>query len=92
MYKSPSYSVEKGNQNDMILKINGAQSRCPFTPPFPVQGSMGQVQIVTIPCSTACPLASINDMTYEINCSSLRVTFELDNVSDESKPSKLTLV
>ena len=22
MYKTPSYSVEKGNQNDMILKIN----------------------------------------------------------------------
>ena len=62
------YTLVKGQQKEDVLHINGTQSICPYTAPIPFQGNVGQVQIMRMPCSTLCPLASSHDGKYHINC------------------------
>lgn len=55
------YKLADGQQGEKILLINDAQSVCPFVPPIPLKGSMGQMQIMRMPCTTLCPLAVLYD-------------------------------
>ena len=59
------YKVKKGQMGDSILEIDGIQSVCPFTQPLMAQGNMGQVQILRMPCTSACPLASLSETKWK---------------------------
>ena len=88
-----------GQQGEKILIINDAQSVCPFVPPIPIKGSMGQVQIMRMPCSTLCPLAVLYDeeitekgvvvgrkTVYQHNCGSGITIHEIEK--DEEAPKQ----
>lgn len=66
------YSVLQGQQKEKILQVDGIQSICPYTAPIPLQGNMGQIQIMRMPCSSQCPLAELNEAEteYTISCGS----------------------
>ncbi len=89
------YTIKKGQMDDTILEINGIQSVCPFTQPLMAQGNMGQVQILRMPCTTACPLADLTETKtqWSTYCG---YTFKIYNITkeiEESKePSKLIIV
>lgn len=84
-----TYSVKKGQQNDLILFINDLQSVCPFVQAIPMQGNMGQVQIMRLPCTSVCPMVELGKDEWTINCSSKPKTFK---IQDEPKEEKPTLV
>jgi hypothetical protein len=82
-----NYKVQKGQQGEDVLVINGIQSICPFTPPLMIGGNLGQTQILRLPCSTVCPFAHIesddDDITeYHITCHGIDEALLLTN--DES--------
>lgn len=77
------YTLNNGQQGEKVLMIDGRQSFCPFVDPIPMQGQMGQVQLMRLPCNTSCPHAIISDETYHITCGSERVSFA---ISEEDKP------
>jgi hypothetical protein len=79
------YTLGVGQAKESILEINGLQSVCPFVSAIPVQGQMGQVQIMRLPCSTLCPHASIYGETYLMTCSGNLLTFKLDKEEEEPK-------
>jgi heterodisulfide reductase subunit A-like polyferredoxin len=81
------YSVKLGQQKEKVLFIDGVQSICPFSAPLPFQGSVGQIQIMRMPCSTQCPHAFITDNQYHINCGHSAVTFNLESIEQDSTPS-----
>lgn len=81
------YSVKLGQQKEKILFIDGVQSICPFSAPLPFQGSVGQIQIMRMPCSTQCPLAFFYDEHYQINCGHKGQSFFLKSVEEDSTPS-----
>jgi len=86
MLKS-KYTIKKGNAGESVLNINGAMSRCPFTPPFPVQ-NLGGMGMAHLPCTTTCPHAGIKQEDgqswYVITCGANIVQIELeDEYSDE---------
>lgn len=85
------YTVKKGQQNDLVLFINDLQSVCPFVQPIPMQGNMGQVQIMRLPCTSVCPMVEIGINEWTINCSSKPKTFDIQDEEQEEKP-KLVLV
>jgi hypothetical protein len=83
------YSIKDGNPNEKVLLINGTSSRCPFTPPFPVQG-IGGISMSSMVCTTNCPHAAISKEDdgkdyYSITCSGTKIRFliEYDEVSEE---------
>lgn len=87
------YKVKKGQMGDSILEIDGIQSVCPFTQPLMAQGNMGQVQILRMPCTSACPLAKLSDSTWTTICGNNTKTFEITKETEEPKePSKLIIV
>ena len=64
----PKYEVRKGQQGDSILFIDGMQSACPYVQPIPMQGNMGQIQIMRLPCTNICPLAEYDKTQWKIRC------------------------
>lgn len=72
------YTINKGQQGEKVLMIDGIQSFCPFVDPIPVQTQAGQMQIMRLPCNSACPHASVNEGYYCITCSGKVESFELD--------------
>ena len=79
------YTLGKGQAKESILEIDGLQSVCPFVSAIPIQGQIGQVQIMRLPCSTLCPHASTNGTTYIMTCSGNALTFKLDEKEEEPK-------
>ena len=87
------YKVKKGQMGDTILEIDGIQSVCPFTQPLMAQGNMGQVQILRMPCTSACPLSTVTDKKWKTNCGCETKIFEITEETEEPKePSKLIIV
>jgi hypothetical protein len=79
------YTLGKGQAQELVLEINGLQSVCPFVPAIPIQGQIGQVQLMRLPCNTLCPHASTNGTTYIMTCSGNALTFKLDEKEEEPK-------
>lgn len=63
-----TYTLCNGQVKEKILKINGLQSVCPFSPPFPIP-SEGGINIMRVPCTTQCPHAKVEGDFYVITCS-----------------------
>jgi hypothetical protein len=90
------YKVQKGQQGEDVLIINGIQSICPFTPALMIGGNLGQTQILRLPCSTVCPFAHLEsddeDITeYHISCHGIDEALLLikDESSNNNNSSKL---
>ena len=64
----PTYSTKPGQGKELVLFIEGNQSVCPFTAPIPFSGSMGQVQIMRLPCNTLCPFAKVEGESWITRC------------------------
>ena len=83
------YSLKNGNGKELVLMAGEQMSRCPFTPPFQVQG-IGGMGMAHIPCSTLCPHASITtegDVTfYNITCGGEKVKIQLSEKSTDGEP------
>jgi len=88
------YTTKKGQMGDTILEINGIQSVCPFTQPLMAQGNMGQVQILRMPCTSACPLSIVGEDIWETQCGCKSKLVNLSKVEPEEpkEPSKLIIV
>lgn len=86
-----TYEVKKGQQNELMLFINGLQSICPYVQPIPMQGSVGQVQIMRVPCTSNCPLVELGEEEWTISCSSTPKTFKVIEEKRQDPP-KLVLV
>jgi len=84
------YTLNKGQQGEEVLMINGLQSFCPFVNPIPMQGNAGQISLMRLPCSTTCPHATVNEEEYCITCSGKLTIFELEE--ETSKPEGLSVV
>ena len=80
------YTIQKGQQGEKNLFIEGVQSVCPFVPAVPFQGNMGQVQLMRLPCTNLCPHASVkDDKVYSITCGGSEQSFALDeNVPNDN--------
>jgi len=63
-----TYTTKSGQGKELVLFIDGNQSVCPFTAPIPFSGSMGQVQIMRLPCNTLCPFAKIEGDSWITRC------------------------
>ena len=88
-----TYSVKKGQMGDTILEINGVQSVCPFTQPLMAQGNMGQVQILRMPCPSDCPLTSVSETSWTIDCGQGLNVFPIrEKIEEPQEPSKLIIV
>lgn len=90
----PEYQVKKGQQGDSILFIDGMQSACPFVQPIPMQGNVGQIQIMRLPCTNICPLVEYdNHKLWKTRCSNNLQIFKLEDEDQkddiESKIIKL---
>jgi hypothetical protein len=83
------YTLNKGQQGEKVLMIDGIQSICPFVDPIPMQGQMGQIQLMRLPCSSACPHAVVTEEEYCISCSGKLQVFELE---EEIKSDVLTII
>jgi hypothetical protein len=79
------YTIAKGQNSDILLEIDGNQSICPFTPAIPIPGSMGQIQIMRMPCTSSCPHASHSGEIWLMTCSGKELKFKLDIKEDEPK-------
>jgi hypothetical protein len=79
------YSVAKGQNKESILEIDGLQSICPFTPAIPIPGSVGQIQIMRMPCTSNCPHASHNEEVWLMTCSGKELKFKLEKKEEEPK-------
>lgn len=88
------YKVKKGQMGDSVLEINGIQSVCPFTQPLMAQGNMGQVQILRMPCTSACPLALVTDTTWQTQCGTKinLMAITIEEAEEPKEPSKLIIV
>jgi hypothetical protein len=88
-----TYSVKKGQMGDTILEIDGVQSVCPFTQPLMAQGNMGQVQILRMPCTSACPLANFTGTQWKTYCGyTLKMYNITETIEEPQEPSKLIIV
>lgn len=85
------YTLNNGQQGEKVLMINGIQSVCPFVDPIPMQGQMGQIQLMRLPCNTSCPHAYVSkDGSYHITCSGRTESFELQE-TEKPKSDILTI-
>jgi len=86
----PKYEVKKGQQGDSILFIDGMQSACPLVQPIPMQGNMGQVQIMRLPCTNICPLAEYDNKTsWKIRCHGSLEIFTIEEPQEDVLDSKI---
>ena len=81
----PKYTVGLGQAKELVLEIDGLQSVCPFVPAIPMQGQVGQIQLMRLPCNTLCPHASANSETFMMTCSGKELTFKLEKKQEEPK-------
>lgn len=79
------YTLGVGQAKESVLEINGLQSVCPYVPAIPLQGNVGQIQLMRLPCNTLCPHASTNGKTYMMTCSGKELTFKLEEKEEEPK-------
>lgn len=70
------YEIREGQQKEKVLFINGNESFCPFVDPIPMQGQMGQIQLMRLPCNSRCPLCQVSGKQWTINCGYDKVTYE----------------
>jgi hypothetical protein len=68
------YTLGAGQAKEAVLEINGLQSVCPYVPAIPIQGQVGQVQLMRLPCNT-----------YMMTCSGKELTFKLEEKEEEPK-------
>lgn len=61
-------TTKNGPNGDLTLFFGQTQSICPFVPAIPMQGNMGQVQLVRMPCTDSCPLVEVADNTWTCHC------------------------
>jgi hypothetical protein len=86
----PKYEVKKGQQGDSILFIDGMQSACPYVQPIPMQGNMGQIQIMRLPCTNICPLAVYeNEYSWKIKCHGSLEIFTIEQPQEDELDSKI---
>jgi hypothetical protein len=87
------YTTKKGQQGDVVLEVNGMQSICPYVQAIQVQGSMGQIQIMRLPCTNTCPHVEINDSKWIISCSGEKRNIPLTaEVVEETPKSPFSIV
>jgi hypothetical protein len=66
------------------------QSACPFVQPIPMQGSVGQIQIMRLPCTNICPLAEYdNGGQWKTRCSNNLQIFKLEEEEKDVLDSKI---
>ena len=88
------YGIATTENKDNVLTINGKQSICPYVQPLRIQGSVGQVQLIRMPCTDVCPFAVLtaneteNTLTWEVNCSGTSQVFNIDIPTEEEKPKE----
>lgn len=86
------YTLNKGQQGEDVLMIDGRQSFCPFVDPIPMQGQVGQIQLMRLPCNTSCPHAELDSVNhYHITCGTQKRTFVIEE-EEKLKSDILTLV
>ena len=78
--KANAANARKDPNSGMSLFFGEHQSICPFVPAIPMQGSMGQVQLVRMPCVSSCPLAQVTDTQWVCKCGGETVTHELEEL------------
>jgi hypothetical protein len=76
-------TVTEGQNGEKILNINGIQSICPFVAPLVTNSNMGVPQLIRLPCTTQCPLAILENETYNVRCGGEQITYGL------TEPSKI---
>lgn len=85
------YQAVESPERDLILSKNGLNTFCPYVQPMRVQGNVGQVQLVRMPCTGQCPLAEIDEsaMTWTVNCGGTPQVHKLEAiVKHEQAPAK----
>jgi len=103
-----NYTLVDGQQvGEKILTINGSQSVCPFVPAIVIKGTVGQMQVMRMPCSSLCPLVNLNNvevsangkpvkemLVYETNCGSrsCRHTIEITEEAPKEPARLLSIV
>ena len=82
------YKVIIAENKEEILMNGETQTCCPFIQPMKIQGAVGQVQIVRIPCTSNCPHAqfSAEDKTWKITCGGTKVIFHDVELVSSSTP------
>jgi hypothetical protein len=82
--REPARAVKTPN-GDYTLFFGETQSICPFVPAIPMQGAMGQVQLMRMPCTSSCPLVEllVEDKCWICNCSHYS---RLHKLQDEPEP------
>ena len=85
-----NYSVILTESKDNILLKDGIQTCCPIIQPLKVQGQMGQVQIIRVPCSSSCPHShhDLENKTWRITCGGAPVVFDNVEVVTPDVPEK----
>lgn len=79
------YTTKAGQaKGESVLHIDGNQSICPFVPAIPLSGSMGQIQIMRMPCTSLCPHAHLDKDRFWITCGGETETFKLENDAPEA--------
>lgn len=83
------YTLKKGQNQEDVLKINGIDSVCPFVGAIPLQGNMGGVQVLRMPCTTQCPHASVTSEAdyYETTCGSTMRRLPITKEEEQPKPT-----
>jgi hypothetical protein len=86
------YTTKKGQQGDVVLEINGMQSICPFVQAIQVQGNMGQIQIMRLPCTNVCPHVEVIDLEWIVTCSGEKKSITLTAQAVEPPKSPFSIV
>ena len=88
-----SYQVVESPEKDLILTKNGINTFCPMVQPMRVQGNVGQVQLIRMPCTGQCPLAEIDEsgMTWTLNCGGTPKIIKIEAIikAQPAQPGKL---
>lgn len=90
------YTLKKGQNQEDVLKINGLDSVCPFVGAIAMEGNMGGLQLLRMPCTTQCPHASVQfqeksgEVFYNITCGNSYQSFAIQK-EEEEKPKPTIL-
>ena len=95
----PHYTTQKHDQYGEVLIVDGIESICQFKNSLavPAQNALGQMtmQVINFPCCTACPHAHIEKLgledttTFNISCTGVEKSFEIEEVEDNNNILKL---
>lgn len=80
------YSIVINQQSkEPLLQIDGIDSYCPYIQPIPMQGQMGQVQLVRAACSNQCPhfCLDVDNKKLTLKCSAIPNEMELESIQLE---------